>query len=244
LQEKVAVRQLVDKLRDFDSVVKMLQTEVGITLAHVRKLFDGLSDLYPEVSPYLNSFATIVHSDDFELGCVGLLNGDVTKLTPAARTALTRFRKPAEEPDVEIVTAPGPPKDFAASLLGKRTLRAEDVDEGDEYEEEYEVPRVSMWYDVAWIPPTSCRVERLFSRTKLVRGLLRQSLSDETLEMLMILQWNEHLWSAADVSGIMDGTSDGEGEVVYESVRALDDASESEEDDENDLFNKVVGEEE
>lgn len=60
----------------------------------------------------------------------------------------------------------------------------------------------SEYVNTTFILPTSNDVERLFSLTKRVFAPNRQSLKDETLEMLVFLRLNRQLWSVATVSKV------------------------------------------
>ncbi|KUG02223.1 hypothetical protein AM587_10000365 [Phytophthora nicotianae] len=81
---------LLKDLKKVESVSKALQGE-HVSLADVRVWFDGLITVKPHYASYLGAHADIVHSPDFESGCVRILSGN-NRLTRAEKAALLPFR--------------------------------------------------------------------------------------------------------------------------------------------------------
>ncbi|KAG6967622.1 hypothetical protein JG688_00006223 [Phytophthora aleatoria] len=81
------LRSLLNELESVESVSKALQGS-DADLLDVREWFDGLIALKPQYADYLGPRANIVHSPDFESGCVRVLRGKGARLTRAER-----FRK-------------------------------------------------------------------------------------------------------------------------------------------------------
>lgn len=119
---------------------------------------------------------------DFENGIVKLLSDDEDKLTRDEKKCLKQFKKifnPVENP-----------------IIGESSVRKAFIDS----------PRkedISQYESVAWIPGTSCRVERLFSQAKHYLTDHRKSLKNETLEMLIFLKENSDLWNPQTFENIL-----------------------------------------
>lgn len=56
------------------------------------------------------------------------------------------------------------------------------------------------------VQPTTCAMERVFSRTKLILRNHRKRMSMDTLEMITMLRYNRQLWDARWLSGLDDET--------------------------------------
>ncbi|KAE9162259.1 hypothetical protein PF002_g31398 [Phytophthora fragariae] len=73
------LRVLMVKLRDIESVAKALQG-LNVDLLDVQQWFDELMSAKPQLAHYLGPRANIVHSPDFESGCVRVLRGQALSL--------------------------------------------------------------------------------------------------------------------------------------------------------------------
>ncbi|EGZ29153.1 hypothetical protein PHYSODRAFT_246329 [Phytophthora sojae] len=87
---KRRLRDLLGELKDVESVSKALQG-ADANLLDVRVWFDGLIAAKPSYARYLAPRADIVHSPDFEAGCVKVLKGQAKRLTRVEKAALERF---------------------------------------------------------------------------------------------------------------------------------------------------------
>ncbi|KUG01244.1 hypothetical protein AM587_10000231 [Phytophthora nicotianae] len=94
------LRALFKELKSVESVAKALQGR-DVDLLDVRQWFDELIALKPQFETHLGSRAEIVHSPDFESGCVRVLRGRQNRLTRAEKTALGPFVKLAGDATVE-----------------------------------------------------------------------------------------------------------------------------------------------
>ncbi|ETN04902.1 hypothetical protein, variant [Phytophthora nicotianae INRA-310] len=77
------LRKLLKELANVESVSKALQGSAD--LLDVREWFDGLIAMKPQYAHYLAPRADIVHSPDFESGCVRVLRGNSNRLTRTRR---------------------------------------------------------------------------------------------------------------------------------------------------------------
>lgn len=176
------VLSLLTKLEELDSVCIKLQAEKR-SLGDVRLLFDACVAKYPIMGQYLLGGASIVHSPLFESAVAKLVN-DVP-LAAGEQRAVATFvvTAPPQQPRDEDV-------DFATSILrqAKRPRRSD---------------RSTVSYDplLLNIPPTSNRVERLFSGCKLVLSSLRSSLLPVNFETIMFLKGNRDMWNVATLVG-------------------------------------------
>lgn len=73
------------------------------------------------------------------------------------------------------------------------------------------------------VQPTTCAMERVFSRTKLILRNHRKRMSMDTLEMLTMLRYNRQLWDATWLNGLDDETvaMPGNGEQDTDSDEGL-----------------------
>ncbi|ETN13945.1 hypothetical protein PPTG_08618 [Phytophthora nicotianae INRA-310] len=86
------LRGLFKELKDVEFVAKALQGR-DVDLQDVRQWFDELIALKSQFETHIGSRAEIVHSPDFESGCVRVLSGRQDRLTRAEKTALGPFAK-------------------------------------------------------------------------------------------------------------------------------------------------------
>ncbi|ETL86422.1 hypothetical protein L917_14143, partial [Phytophthora nicotianae] len=137
------LRALFKELKSVESVAKALQGR-DVDLLDVRQWFDELIALKPQFETHLGSRAEIVHSPDFESGCVRVLRGRQNRLTRAKKTALGPFVKLAGDATVE---SDNEDLSFVERHRKRRRIAG---------------PAVS-YEQLKTIPPTSNVVERFFS---------------------------------------------------------------------------------
>ena len=135
-------------------------------LSKARILFDALIIKYPLCKEYLASDAAIVKSPAFESGVCKVLSNQ-EKLTSVEKLVLLPFEKEQD--------AVGEEASFAERVLKK--------------------PRMNLYEDLRYIPPTSNHAERFFSAAKLHVPSLRQSMLPKNLEMLLFLKYNRSFWN-------------------------------------------------
>ncbi|KAG6610903.1 GTP-dependent nucleic acid-binding protein engD [Phytophthora cinnamomi] len=143
---KRRLRDLLGELKDVESVSKALQG-ADANLLDVRIWFDSLIAAKPSYARYLAPRADIVHSPDFEAGCVRVLKGQAKRLTRAEKAALEPLlvSPPADEGEQEE-------KDEEASISFVERLQK--LRRLEERQPTYEL--------LASIPPISYVVERFF----------------------------------------------------------------------------------
>ncbi|OWZ13492.1 hypothetical protein PHMEG_00013169 [Phytophthora megakarya] len=94
---------LFKELKDIESVSKSLQGR-DVDLLDVRQWFDGLIAVKPHYSAYIEPRASIIHTPDFESGCVRVLRGRQDRLTQVEKAALLPFARVVE---TDAITSSG-----------------------------------------------------------------------------------------------------------------------------------------
>ncbi|ETI42833.1 hypothetical protein L914_11673 [Phytophthora nicotianae] len=85
-------------------------------------------------------------------------------------------------------------------MLSKRKRAADVLDENISKKVlKCSVPQ-STFIDASWIPPTSVAAERFFSTVKSTVGYLRKSMSQENLDVVILLKLNWDLVTLVDKS--------------------------------------------
>ncbi|ETO78880.1 hypothetical protein F444_06301 [Phytophthora nicotianae P1976] len=175
-------RALFKGLKDVESVAKALQGR-DVDLLDVRRWFDELIALKPQFETHFGSKAEIVHSPDFESGCVRVLRGRHDRLTRVEKTTLGPFAKLAVD-----ATAESDDEDLSfVERLRKRRRIAE--------------PTMS-YKQLKTVPPTYNVVERFFSVARVTFGHQRHGLLPATLEMILFLRENRGYWDSSTVNSI------------------------------------------
>jgi hypothetical protein len=187
------IKALYEKLKIVESVTKQLQGEGMKAPTHyeVRLLFDALIDEFPLLADSLSSEADIVHRPALETALVKIQSScDSNDLETDELVAMQPFKRPLVNA-TEIVAgqAVANPSNFAEEIIG-RAKRSKLAAAGE-------------YIDLSFIPTTSCKVERLFSRAKLNLSDLRKSMLPSNLEMLMYLHMNKNLWDIQTVASIL-----------------------------------------
>ena len=126
-----------------------------------------------------------MHSPDFEMGIIKILEGREQHLTGAEHQAVAIFRKP-DSTEEYLNDDEGT---LAERIAKKRKLSNQNQ-------------RSSAFVDLKFIPPTSNQVERLFSKARLTLGMTRHGLLPVTLEAILFLQYHKCFWGVEDVKEI------------------------------------------
>ena len=159
----------------------------------VRGMFDDLIKLNRLSSQYLSSDADIVHSKDFENAVVKVLGEQENRLTPTEKRAIKRFlitetnNDESDESDADQPTLSFAERSRQSSLEKKRKRATE-----------------SKYRPMNHVSPTTCLVERLFSRAKLIMTDHRKSMSSYHLELILCLLFHRQWWSAATIDEIIN----------------------------------------
>ncbi|KAG2911875.1 hypothetical protein PC129_g6590 [Phytophthora cactorum] len=167
------LRVLYQELRDIESVSKALQGR-DVDLLDVPLWFDEL----------IRPRANIVHSPDFDSGCVRVLRGNADHLTRAEKATLQPFAATAPVDARESLEEQQ--ASFVERLRKRRRL----------YEERVEYEQLKS------IPPTSNVLERFFSVARMTFGHQRHGLLPRTLETLLYLRENRSYWDASTVDSL------------------------------------------
>ncbi|KAL4123790.1 hypothetical protein PRIC2_009636 [Phytophthora ramorum] len=116
------LRALLNDLKKIESVSKGLQAD-NVSLLDVRVWFDGLIAIKSHYATYLGPRANIVHSPDFESGCVRVLEGKASRLTRGEKSALRSFLcEDASDQDAAQATESGDEDSFVEQLQKRRRL--------------------------------------------------------------------------------------------------------------------------
>jgi hypothetical protein len=185
-------------LTQFQSVSLLLQKADGeINLDDVRVFFDKLIDDYGDhMTHHLAADADIVCSPVFESAVIKLLNDQ--PLTATEARAARCLEQQAGEEAASVAEQEGVAEnhevaenhdDYALKLLSSSRKKR----------------RITKKYiDVSLLPVSSNVVERFFSQVKLNLTNLRNNLLPSTLEILMFLKMNRHLWGPLQVQKAMN----------------------------------------
>ncbi|GMF45532.1 unnamed protein product [Phytophthora fragariaefolia] len=153
------LRGLIKDIKEVESVSKALQGE-GVSVLDARVWLDGLISIKPHYARF------IVHSPDFEAGCVKVLGRNLSRLTRAEKSILAPFAvssQPAEPSDDDEEEA------FVEQLQKHRRLAA--------METKYKLLPI--------IPAESNKVERVFSVTRITFRHERHGQLSITLELIL-----------------------------------------------------------
>ncbi|POM64907.1 Hypothetical protein PHPALM_19499, partial [Phytophthora palmivora] len=116
------LRALLNDLKKIESVSKALQAD-NVSFLDVRVWFDGLIAIKPHYATYLGPRANIVHSPDFESGCVRVLEGKASRLTLGEKSALRPFCcEDASDQAAGQVAESGDEDSFVEQLQKRRRL--------------------------------------------------------------------------------------------------------------------------
>jgi hypothetical protein len=183
--EMITLKDLMKDLEQFQSTTLLLQ-EAKRNLQEVRSIFDEMLKHYPSMNYYLSSDGGIVHSTDFEIAIVKVIDDDLSSLDYIQNELLEPFRQ-ANNTSVGVGISPvKPDTPYALQALKKKRKVMN-----------------NEFIDLSFIPPTSNIVERLFSAARLVLTDYRKSMSPYTFECVMFLKMNRKLWDASLVSNIV-----------------------------------------
>jgi hypothetical protein len=157
--EMITLKDLMKDLEQFQSTTLLLQ-EAKRNLQEVRSIFDEMLKHYPSMNYYLSSDGGIVHSTDFEIAIVKVIDDDLSSLDYIQNELLEPFRQ-ANNTSVGVGISPvKPDTPYALQALKKKRKVMN-----------------NEFIDLSFIPPTSNIVERLFSAARLVLTDYRKSVT-------------------------------------------------------------------
>ncbi|KAK1937009.1 hypothetical protein P3T76_009787 [Phytophthora citrophthora] len=162
------------RARRLQSVAMALQSG-DLDLIGARDLLNGLIEQKPSVKSVIGPSANIVRSPIFEAGCCKVLADSANILSRDERLALRPMECRVSAPPSEDSVVGS---SFAERILKKRKKTTPAVT--------YPLVRA--------IPPTSNKVDRLFSTARAMLGHERQALTPFAIEMLLFLKTNTLYW--------------------------------------------------
>ena len=177
--ETMIVQDLFKNLKIFESVSKKLQ-EASVTMLEARILFDSLLERFPGLDYYIlsgiNGKPVMNRATEFELAVWKALEGNMLKSNEKAILSVFQI-------EVCVVENYSTKNSFADAVLAKKAK--------------------CETFDLKWIPPTSNKAERLFSRVSHIFTDYRKSLSPINLEAQIIQNVNKKHWNVFTVQEII-----------------------------------------
>lgn len=202
LGKKHRLQKLHTTLQKCDSMVLMLQSQkLSIGDAYIAKaaLMQELSD-YPGLSRYLAPRGEGIPNNQL-LEAIALVQLErYAELTPAHLTLLEKLAGltlPAPvvaAPALVGAAARHPPNARPANFIAAAIKEAKKVAVGASYPDKFS--------GLGCIAPTSNDCERLFSMAKYLLSDRRKRMHSDTLEMLVFLKANRHLWTIDMIMGV------------------------------------------
>ena len=189
-RQNTEIIALVDDLRKFESVSKLLQTggSSQVNLYECRNIFDGLlRDFRPKYPlSALQKNSPIVNDPNFENGIAKLQAGEELDLTRSEKDAVRIYLRSdsdycnnTEDDEAEV--------GYAEKILqSAQNLKKRKVE-------------ISKYRCTSHVVCTSNTCERLFSAAKLIISVLRKRMHPTTLNMLLFLKANLQLWPDASI---------------------------------------------
>lgn len=133
--------------------------------------------------------SNIVQNKHFESGLLKLQQNRSADLEPREKEALKPFENTSEETSTTPIIL-----DPTSKSLGKSILH------NYRHQNEGSASSAYKWFSI--VPPTSNRVERLFSKCRLILTHLRKRMKPKTLEILLYLQFYRERWSPLTIKKI------------------------------------------
>ena len=202
---------LLDTTKELESVTKKLQ-DPKLTMSDVRVLFDFVIEHFPGMSHYLSADAEIIQDPILERAIVKIQDGQ--QLTAEEIVHAQYFELPATAIATAEVNAQEESESFAELALKRRRVAAPASASSHRGagggqagrsggRRQCDVPVQPQYQPLHFIPPTSNICERFFSLAKLVYSDLRKAMKRTTLEMLLFLHLNRHLWDMEMVQKVV-----------------------------------------
>jgi hypothetical protein len=206
--ENLAINSLVSDLSQFESVSKALQGggDSTLTLYQARRLFDKLLTDFGADSPLsqLKKDSDLVNDPAFENGIIKIQSGEESSLTRHEKEAVSMYLLPDSSADVGDDDEADDEAGYAERILDEahRDKRRK-VDS-------------SKYRSTVHVLPQSNLCERLFSLARLNLTDRRQSMNPSTLNNILFLKSNCHLWNADVIQEILNEHGDQPDVVIHE----------------------------
>jgi len=195
--ENAAIQHLVEILKKFESVSKVLQRggDRRVSVFIVRALFDKLISDFPSTPlTHIQKNADIIENKAFENGICKIQGGIEQSLTREEKAAVAIFlRNDATNDDDDDVAAASETEGYGEDILrsAEKSKRARVL--------------TSKYRSTAHVASNSNIVERANSRAKLILSTQRRRMKSETVQMTLFLHQNKSLWpDARSVQAILD----------------------------------------
>jgi hypothetical protein len=213
-EEFEALKELHKTTEPLAEITESLQRD-DLQFDEARMFFDEAMVLFNQFDVYLSSNAEIVQNRDFE-SAIGKLLGDVINnatLTAAEFEAVKHF----EVPQIQISTTTITDLTEDNAHYGNQLLQ--------KYRNSNKKRLTTQYRWLSLIPPTSNRVERLFSKCRLILGYLRKKMLPKTLEIILYLQYHLSRWSPLTVKAAREAMKTA-GVLVNDEIRNVNDVAE------------------
>jgi len=224
--EQAYLSTLLQVLQDFESVSQALQRggDKTLNLYESRRLFDRLIEKYGtrfELSQ-LQHDSSLVCSAAFENGIIKIQRGldNHNKLNNGEKNAVSRYLCVSGGDDNDENNSEEEALGFADSALADAHR-----------EKRRKVDSRNNYVATGHVLSQSNLCERLFSLAKLVLSDRRQSMHPSTLNNLLLLKTNRHLWSVVDIQTVIGEANHSDGEPDIELSDDEEDAGAVDESD-------------
>lgn len=207
-------------MKKLESVTKKLQ-DPNLTMSDVRVLFDFVIENFPGMAHYLSADADIIQDPVLERAIVKIQDGQPLSAeeiahaqcfelpTSAIATAEANATQDESVSFAEMalkrrkITVPASTSSIGGAQSGRAGRSRRNC-----------TPAQPQYQDLRFIPPTSNICERFFSLAKLVYSDLRKAMKRTTLEMILFLRLNRHLWDMDMVQKVVrDRASDADADA-------------------------------
>jgi hypothetical protein len=196
--EKDKIKDLCDMLEQCQMCSAFLQNEDSslVTLQTTRIALDELIEKFggnfPDFAEKLKADADVVYSTSFESAVVKVQTGKESRLTMAEKNAIAAFK--IDDGAFEANELEG--EQTEESYTERIARKAE--------REKSASTKKSAYRNLAHICPTSVVVERLFSRAKLIMTPHRRRMDPTTLEMFLLLRFNNDKYNARTLDAVIE----------------------------------------
>ena len=183
--------KLVCRLKPMNSVTVKLQSR-KLSVGDAQALLNHISGLHPQMhvatQKYLSPTSSIVHSTNFISGALKIIDGKENQLNQLEKNVMRPFKKPQPLDNAIDEDNQDAQQDAVEAILKKRKA-------ADAHKSEY--------YNLEFVPPTTCEVERLFSISRHILTYDRGAMTPKQFEEIIFLRANCQYWDAALISTLM-----------------------------------------
>ena len=195
-------------LSQFESVSKALQGggDSTLTLYEARRLFDTLLTDFGGDYPLsqLRKDSDLVNDPAFENGIIKIQSGEESLLTRHEKEAVSMYLLPNAGADISDDDEANDAAGYAERILDEA------------HKDKRRKVDFSKYRSTIHVLPQSNLCERLFSLAKLIMTDRRQSMNPSTLNDVLFLKSNCHLWNANLIQEIWNEHGDRPDVVIHE----------------------------